>query len=132
MGPFLTPAHEFCAKKATTAKSKETKADFAEKKLSFLADVAATVTMEEVPPELILNWDQTGIIIVPCSTWTMNQRGAKRVKMIGTSNKRQITAVFCDTLTGDFMPMQVYLQGQDLTLPHSFHLPIGMAYHPLT
>ena len=79
---------DFVQRKATTAKSKETKADFAERKSTFLADMAATVPIEEIPPELILNWDQTGIKIVPCSTWTMNQRGAKRIKMIGTSDKR--------------------------------------------
>ena len=36
------------------------------------------VTMEEIPPELILNWDQTGIKMVPCSTWTMDRQSAKR------------------------------------------------------
>ena len=46
---------KFVQRKATTVKSKETKADFAERKSSFLAEVAATVTMEEIPPELILN-----------------------------------------------------------------------------
>ena len=32
---------------------------------SFLEDVATTVSMEEIPADLILNWDQTGIKIVP-------------------------------------------------------------------
>ena len=46
-------------RKATTAKSKETDTNFAELKKSFLANVKATVTMEEIPPDLILNWNQT-------------------------------------------------------------------------
>ena len=29
----------------------------------FLEDVATTVSMEEIPADLILNWDQTGIKI---------------------------------------------------------------------
>ena len=59
---------KFVQRKATTAKSKESKADFGKGKSSFLADLVATVTMEEIPPELIMNWDQTGIKIVPCSS----------------------------------------------------------------
>ena len=115
----------FVQRKATTAKSKETKADFAERKSSLLADMAATVTMEEIPPELILNWDQTRIKIVPCSTWTMNQHGAKRVEMFGTYGKRQITAVFCGTLTGDFLPMQVIYKGKIACCHPHFTFPSG-------
>jgi len=54
-------------------KSKYSKADFSEVKRSFLRSVVETVTMEEIPPELILNWDQTGIMIVPSSSWTMHE-----------------------------------------------------------
>ena len=116
---------KFVQRKATTAKSKENKADFGKGKSSFLADLVATVTMEEIPPELIMNWDQTGIKIVPCSTWTMNQRGAKRVEMIGTNDKRQITAVFCGTLTGDFLPVQVIYKGKTPRCHPHFSFPSG-------
>ena len=63
--------------------------------------------MEEVTLELILNWDQTGMKMVPCSMWTMEQQGAKRVEVIGVNDKRQITAVFCGSLVGDLLPVQV-------------------------
>ena len=62
--------------------------------------------MEEVCPELILNWDQTGIRIVPSSTWTMDREGVSHIEMIGAKDKRQITAVFGCTLLGDFLPVQ--------------------------
>ena len=62
---------KFVQRKVMTAKSKHAVAEFLELKEQFLADVVATVEMEEIPPELILNWDQTGIKIVPSSTWTM-------------------------------------------------------------
>ena len=79
---------KFVQHKATTAKSKETHVNFMEQKKEFLADVVATVTMEDISPELILNWDQTGIKIVPSSTWTMNRQGVKRVEMIGATDKQ--------------------------------------------
>ena len=59
---------KFVQRKVTTAKSKHAVAEFLELKEQFLADVVATVEMEEIPPELILNWNQTGIKIVPSST----------------------------------------------------------------
>ena len=69
----------FVKRKATTAKSEHAPED------------VGVVEMEEIPPELILNWDQTGMNLVPVSSWTMNQSGAKRVKVKGVSDKRQIT-----------------------------------------
>ena len=51
----------FVQSKPTTAKSKFSVENFATKKKEFLDDLVTTVEMEEIPPELILNWDQTGI-----------------------------------------------------------------------
>ena len=48
----------FVRRKAMTPKSKYKPADFAAVKDN---DVVSIATMEEIPPELILNWDQTGI-----------------------------------------------------------------------
>ena len=98
---------KFVQRKVTTAKSKHTIADFTWLKEEILQDVVATVEMEEIPPELILNWDQTEIKIVPSNTWTMDQKGAKRVEVCGANDKRLITAVFCGSLIGDFLPIQV-------------------------
>ena len=51
----------FVWRKATTSKSKYTPSDFADLKKMFLQSVVETVTMEEILPQLILNWDQIGI-----------------------------------------------------------------------
>ena len=69
--------------------------------------MVATVTMEEICAELILNWDKTGINIAPSSAWTLEQKGSNRVEMTGVTNKCQITAVFCGSHTGDFLPLQL-------------------------
>ena len=86
---------KFVRRKATTSKSKHIPIDFAKLKEAFLDDIRAVVNMEEIPAELILNWDQTGIHLVPASAWTMDQVGSKRVEIMGVNDKRQITAVFC-------------------------------------
>ena len=66
--------------------------------------------MEAIPHEL-LNWDQTGIKLVPSSSWTLDRQGVKRVEIAGATDQRLITAVFCGTLFGDFLPLQVIYQG---------------------
>ena len=63
---------KFVKWKLTTSKSKHLCADFAQLKEQFLSDVVTTIEMEQIPPELILNWDQIGIKIVPSNTWTMD------------------------------------------------------------
>ena len=65
--------------------------------------------MEDVPPELVLNWDQTGIKLAPTTSWTMNEIGARRVELIGLSDKQQITAVFCGSLVGGFLLIQCFV-----------------------
>ena len=45
-------------------------------------NVSTTVLIEEIPPELIINWDQTGMKIVHSSSWTMNTRGAQQLDLL--------------------------------------------------
>jgi len=59
--------------------SKHTMENFSEVRDIFLNDVMAMVVMEEVPSELIFNWDQTGIKILPINTWTMAPKGSQHV-----------------------------------------------------
>ena len=115
----------FVKRKATTAKSKYTPEDFARRKQAFLDEVVGVVEMEEIPPELILNWDQTGINLVPASGWTMDQLGAKRVEIKGVNDKRQITALFCGTLTGDFLPVQLIYKGKSARCHPRHQFPSG-------
>ncbi len=63
--------------------------------------------MDEIPDELVINWDQTGIHYVPVSSWTMEKEESKRVEIAGIDDKCQITAVFACSITGDFLPIQL-------------------------
>ena len=86
--------------------------DFDEVKDQMLADIKCIVEMEEIPPDLIINWDQTAINYVPRSHWTMDKAGSRRVKVAGLDVKRQITAVFGCTLAGNFLPIQLIYKGK--------------------
>ena len=81
--------------------------------------------MEEIPPELIINWDQTDINLVTSSSWTMEQQGSQRVEMVGTNNKRQTTAVFAVEvrMSGDFLPVQLIYYGKTPRCHPHFQFP---------
>ena len=81
--------------------------------------------MENIPPELIMNWDQTGIKLVPSSNWTMEKIGTQRVEIIGVNDKRQITPMFCGTLSGDFLPIQLIYQGKSPRCHPHYDFPAG-------
>ena len=106
-------------KRRGSSTAKMTVTDFEATKELFLLDYRAIVEMEEIPPELVFNWEHTGISIVPGSLWTMDLKSSKRVEIVGISDKRQITAVLCGTLTGDLLPFQLIYQGKtSACLPH--------------
>ena len=63
------------------------------KKLSLL-DIRNIVQMDEVPAQVIINWDQTGISYLPASNWTVEQVGSNQIQIIGKDGKQQLTAVF--------------------------------------
>ena len=85
--------------------------NFEEAKAQFLLDVRVNIDMDEIPPDLVINWDQTGIHHIPAGSWTMEKEGTKRVEIVAADDKRQITAVFAGTLTGDFLPPQLIYKG---------------------
>ena len=76
-------------------------------------NIKAVVTFEEIPDDLIINWDQTGIKCIPVSAWTMAEHKSKRVEVSGIEDKRQITATFAASLPGSFLTSAVGLSRQN-------------------
>ena len=46
------------------------------------------VALEEIPPELLINFDQIGLKCVPVGDWTMAKQGSKSVPVSGLGDKR--------------------------------------------
>lgn len=86
--------------------------DFEAYKSQFVFDVQSIVELEEIPRDLIINWDHTGVHYVPVGSWTMAKEGSKRVEIAGIEDKRQITAVLAGTMSGKFLPPQVIYAGK--------------------
>ena len=81
-------------RKGTTSKNATKNENFEQEKDKFLQKIQERARQHNVPPELIINWDQTGIHIVPVSQWTMAEEGSKRIEITGLDDKRQITGMF--------------------------------------
>lgn len=56
--------------------------DLVEVKQTFLSDIVETVSMNDIPEDLIFNWDQTGINLVPGALWTMDKKGKSVYKLM--------------------------------------------------
>lgn len=68
-------------KRRVSTKAKVSRENFEEVKAQYLLDIKAVVEMEDIPFDLIINWDQTGLHYVPVGSWTMDKEGSKRVEL---------------------------------------------------
>ena len=60
---------------------------------------------------------------MPISSWTMEKEEAKRVEMVAKDDKRQMTAVFSGSLSGDFLPPQLIYEGKTTRCLLCFEFP---------
>ena len=61
---------------------------------SLLLEIVETIAVNDVSEDLIFNWDQTGINLVPRAPWTMK----KWIEIAELQDKRQITVVMCRSI----------------------------------
>ena len=109
---YLVAKMNFVKQKATTIKPKVTVSNFDQLKFQHLMDIKAIVTMEEIPDDIVVNWDQTAIKYIPSSNWTMDKEGSKRVEVVDIDDKHQIAATFAASLSRHFLPVQLVYEGK--------------------
>ena len=76
LGQVPFASHGNRQRRAST-KAKLSASNFEELKTQFLFDIKVIIEMEEIPGDLVINWDQTGIHYVPVSSWTMAKAGSQ-------------------------------------------------------
>ena len=133
MLPILTPGKDWAksllsrmgyVKRKATTKGKVSVDDFEKIKESFLKDIYVTVNMEDIPDQLIINWDHTALQYVPVSHWTiMEKKGSTRVPVAGVDDKRQLTIILACSMTGDFLPIQAIYKGKTPKCLPPYHFP---------
>ena len=85
---------------------------YEEGKLSFLTDIDKCIKKHNIPPELVLNADQTPSSYVSVGRMTIAEKNSKSVPIKGLTDKRNITLTFVISLAGEFLPMQLIYQGK--------------------
>ena len=76
-------------------------------KRDYLSDVNDKRTKYNIPPELVVNADQTPSSYVSVGRRTMDLRGSQAVPIKGLNDKRNITLTLVVTLSGCFLPFQI-------------------------
>ena len=97
--------------------------NFDEQKADFLQCITNTVKKHKIPDELIINFDQTGMKIVPVSNWTLDLKGGKQVPIIGKDDKREVTALLAVNILGETLPPQIIYQGTTNRCHPNFKFP---------
>ena len=119
---------DWVKRKATTGKVEASTQFLAAEKFTFQKAISTYVCDHDIPTDLIINLDQTPLSYVSPGKYTFNMKGAKHVPIKGVDDKRQITATFAVSASGDFLPMQlIYVGGTKkclpkFTFPRSFHV----------
>ena len=102
----------FKKRSATTGKVIIPEGARKEAEILYLYDIVTKIEKYRIPSELVFNLDQTPSKYVQCSRYTMEKEGKKSVSIVGSGDKRAITATFVIDLKGNFLPMQLIYGGK--------------------
>ena len=102
----------FTKRRATTGKITIPSGAQKEAELKFMHQIVKQVEKYNIPPSLIIDFDQTPSKYVPVSPTTMAKQGSSAVPISGVHDKRSITATFAITLSRNFLLMQLIYSGK--------------------
>lgn len=109
---FLSEVAGLSYRRATSAAQK-LPADWQQQGDTLVKKIAQIAARHCIRPRLIINSDQTGIILVPAANYSFDDVKATNVKVIGQEEKRAITAVVSSSFDGQLLPLQLVFGGQD-------------------
>ena len=115
-------------KRKACSKAKVDVEHFEKLKKEFLTNIRNIVVMDKIPPDLMINFDQTGINYLPISSWTMEKEGAKRVEMVAKDDKRLMTAVFAGPFQVISYRLNLYMKERRHGIFHAFNFLLPHLY----
>ena len=70
------------------------------------------IDVHKIKPEMFINFDQTGVHLVPNGgERTYETKGSTQVDIAGSDDKRQITVLVTSTAAGELLPLQIIFTG---------------------
>ena len=91
-------------RRATTSKVEPSAQLLAEEKFTFQKAIAKAIQDNDIPPDLVINLDQTSLCFVSPGKYAFQFKGSKHVPVKGLDDERQITATFGMSAVGEFLP----------------------------
>lgn len=82
----------------------------------------------DIPADLAINWDKTGIKLVPVNSWMLAEQRSKEVSVVGKDDKREVTPLLVVSVSGDLPPRQVIYAGKtnachpNVNFPAEWHI----------
>jgi hypothetical protein len=99
-------------KRKVTKAAKKLPSDFNQLRDNFHSKIQDVVKTHNVPNELIVNWDQTGVFLVRSSKYSIAEVCSKQVSVIASNDKRQITALLTINACSEMLSPQLIYQGK--------------------
>ena len=117
-------------RKGTTGKVDPSPQFLAKEKFTFQRNISALVSEHDIRPSLIINIDQSPLSYVNTGKYTFSFKDAKNTPIKGVDEKRQITATFAVSCTGEFLPIQlIYAWKTERSQPkYSFPLSFSVTF----
>ena len=109
-----------------------------ETRLIFQYQMASLVEKHNIPPSLIMDFDQTPLKYAPVSNSTLAKKGSKHVSIAGGAFKESIMATFGVTYSKTSLPMQLIYKGKtrrsfpQVNFQQSFSLRANMKHFSIT
>ena len=94
-----------------TKVAKKKSDDLHEIQQNFVLKFLDVVSKHQIPADMVVNWDQTGVRMVSSGNWTMEKKGSCQVAIAGLDDKREITVLLAVNMLGETLPSQVLYQG---------------------
>ena len=110
---------------STQTKAKLSDQQVSQMKHTYLTQVSGMVKVHKIPSELVINWDQAGVNLIPSQNWTMEQLGSSHVEIAGINDKRQITLTLAGSMSGELLPLRLVYQGKTTHCHPQYSYPPG-------
>ena len=98
---------KFLRRAANTSRPVITHSLWNEIKSQFLQEISQKVLFHSIPDELIINADQTPSKFVAADNITMATKAPWHITRAGSSDKRSVTLIVCESLDDKILPFQL-------------------------
>ncbi len=111
IGQFLESVMDWTVRRGTQAAAHipENAPEMCERALFRIVHL---ITFYDIPASLIINMDQTGIILFTANNKTYAAKGSRQVTIAGKDEKRAYTLCVATTPAGDILPFQQVWSGK--------------------